>query len=247
VHIPLQAKDERVARYRRRATADEAQNNAIYAAMIESVDQSVGRIVKKLDELRIADRTMVIFTSDNGGLAVKEGPNTPATSNAPLRAGKGYLYEGGLRVPLIVRWPGVAKAASTCDVPVFSADLYSTVVEAAGAGENTLVDGQSLLPLLKQEEGFKSRALYWHYPHYSNQGGRPSGAIREGDWKLLEFFEDGRTELYNLRDDPAETKDLAMKTIDKVTALESKLIAWRGETGAKMPAPNPDYAGAKAD
>jgi arylsulfatase A-like enzyme len=245
VHIPLQAKEEAVERHSNRAPPDEFHRNPFYAAMVESVDESVGRIVKKLDELQITDRTMMIFTSDNGGLSVKEGPNTPATSNAPLRTGKGYLYEGGIRVPLIVRWPGVAKPASICDVPVFSADLYSTIVSAAGASGNDVVDGQSLLPLLKQEGGFKRRPLYWHYPHYSNQGGKPSGAVREGDWKLVEFFENGRAELYNLGTDPAESKDLALEFPDRSAALQSKLSAWRAETGAKLPKPNPGYTGAR--
>ena len=227
VHIPLQAKKDAIERHRGRAPQDEFHRNPVYAAMVESVDESVGRIIKKLDELKITDRTVVIFTSDNGGLAVKEGPHTPATSNSPLRAGKGYLYEGGIRVPLVVQWPGVAKPATICDVPVFSADLYSTIVTAAGASGNNLVDGQSLLPLLKQEDGFERRPLYWHYPHYSNQGGKPSGAVREGDWKLVEFFEDGRTELYNLGNDPTESKDLAMERPDKIEALKSKLSAWR--------------------
>jgi arylsulfatase A-like enzyme len=182
-----------------------------------------------------------VFTSDNGGLSVREGANTPATSNHPLRTGKGYLYEGGIRVPLLIRWPATVQAGTTCDVPVVSADLYSTLQSAAGASGNQVVDGQSLLPLLKQQDGFPLRSLYWHYPHYSNQGGKPSSAIRNGDWKLIEFFEDGRRELYNLREDPSESRALSEKERAKADELAADLIRWRQTTGAKLPTPNPDY------
>jgi arylsulfatase A len=241
VHIPLQAKDELVERYRDHAKTGGVHNNAIYAAMVQSVDDSIGSIVKKLDEIERADNTIFIFTSDNGGLSVREGANTPATSNHPLRAGKGYLYEGGIRVPLIVRWPATIKPGATSDVPVTSADLYATLVAAAGAAGNAVVDGQSLLPLLKQEDGFQPRPLYWHYPHYSNQGGKPSGAILDDGWKLIEFFEDSRRELYNLRADPSEKLDLSVKEPARAGALAAKLVEWRAAVGAKMPAPNPEY------
>jgi arylsulfatase A len=158
-----------------------------------------------------------------------------------LRTGKGYLYEGGIRVPLLVRWPGVVKAGSACDVPVVSADLYSTLITATDATGNQIVDGRNLAPLLKQQAGFQPRALYWHYPHYSNQGGRPSSAIRKGDWKLIEFFEDGRRELYNLRDDPSESQDRSDKNRAMADELAADLAGWRETTGAKLPTPNPDY------
>jgi arylsulfatase A len=243
VHIPLQPKEEVAKGYRERGMPDGVHNNAVYAAMVESVDDSVGRITKKLAELQLTDNTIVVFTSDNGGLSVKEGANTPATSNAPLRAGKGYLYEGGLRVPLIVRWPTMVKARSVCETPVVSMDLYATFVAASGAAGNQDLDGQSLLPLLKQEDGFQPRPLFWHYPHYSNQGGKPSAAIRDGDWKLVEFFEDGRRELYNLKSDPIEKNDLARQEAKTADALTAKLAAWREQLGAKMPTPNPDFSG----
>jgi arylsulfatase A-like enzyme len=242
VHIPLQPKEDVAARYREVPKSDAIHTNAVYAAMVESVDDSARRIMRKLEELSLADNTVVVFTSDNGGLSVREGANTPATSNHPLRTGKGYLYEGGIRVPLLIRWPAAVKAGSTCDVPVASADLYSTLIAAAGAEGNHVVDGQSLLPLMKQQHGFQPRALYWHYPHYSNQGGRPSGAIRKGDWKLIEFFEDGRRELYNLADDPSESRDQGDKARQKADDLVAELVRWRQTTGAKLPTPNPDYA-----
>jgi arylsulfatase A-like enzyme len=243
VHIPLQAKKDLIAKYQARAKPDAAQSNPIYAAMIQSVDESVGRVVRKLDELGIADRTVVFFMSDNGGLSVKEGPNTPATSNAPLRAGKGYLYEGGIREPWLVRWPGVAKPGSGCSVPVSSVDFYPTILEMAGVRDapGHVVDGESIVPLLRQAGGLKRDAIYWHYPHYSNQGGKPGGAVRMGDWKLIELYEDGALELYNLKDDLAEKTNLAPRMPERAAALRKKLDEWRKALGAQMPAPNPGY------
>jgi arylsulfatase A len=242
VHIPLEAKNHLLAKYQAKKKPSDGQTNALYAAMVESVDDSIGRIMKKLDQLRIADRTVVFFTSDNGGLSVEEGPNTPATSNSPLRAGKGFLYEGGIREPLIVRWPGVVRPRSVCGIPVCSIDFFPTMLEMAGGpADSTSVDGVSLVPLLKQTGERKREALYWHYPHYSNQGGRPSGAIRAGDFKLIEFFEDGRRELYNLREDIGEKSDLAATMPGKAEALHAMLNAWRRSVGAQMPTPNPRY------
>jgi arylsulfatase A len=246
VHIPLQAKKDVVAKYREKVRPGQGQDNPVYAAMVESVDDSVGRVLKKLEELGVADRTVVFFTSDNGGLSVKEGANTPATLNAPLRAGKGYLYEGGIREPLLVRWPGVTKAGSTCDVPVCSIDFYPTILEAAGAkGGAGAVDGVSLVPLLRQAEAPRRDALYWHYPHYSNQGGKPGGAVRQGRYKLIESYEDGNLELYDLREDVAEANDLARKLPEKTRELHRLLREWRTAVGAQMPAPNPEYKAEK--
>jgi arylsulfatase A len=243
VHIPLQAKESLVAKYEAKAKSMPGQHNPIYAAMVESVDEGVGRIMKKLDELHLTERTVVVFMSDNGGLSVREGPNTPATTNVPLRDGKGYLYEGGIREPLIIRWPSNAKAGSTCDVPVFSIDFYPTFLEMAGIKPDARqpVDGISLVPLLTQAGGWKRDALYWHYPHYSNQGGRPSGAIRQGDFKLIEFFEDGKLELYNLQDDLGEQNTLAAKMLEKTLELHRMLVAWRKSVDAQMPTRNPRY------
>jgi arylsulfatase A-like enzyme len=243
VHIPLQARPDLLARHKERERPAEGQNNPIYAAMLESVDQSVGRLVRRLRDLEIADNTVLIFTSDNGGLSVREGPNTPATSNAPLRAGKGYLYEGGIRVPLLVSWPGVTRAGAVSDVPVCSIDLFSTLLDGAGvpARERPAVDGVSLLPLLRGGEAPERSVLYWHYPHYSNQGGKPGGAVRQGDWKLLEHYEDGKLELYNLKEDVGEAKDLAEQNPDRVRRLHGLLRAWRHSVAAQMPTTNPDY------
>lgn len=245
VHIPLAAKPDLVRKYQE-SRASGPQTNVIYAAMIESVDDSVGRILRKLDELDLAERTLVIFTSDNGGLSVEEGPNTPATSNAPLRDGKGYLYEGGIRVPLIVRWPGKIRAGRTERVPVSSMDLFPTILALAGVPAPQPVDGLSLVPVLTDSDRLNRERLFWHYPHYSNQGGKPSGAIREGAFKLIQFFEDGRLELFNLRDDPGEKRNLAADLPEKAEELRAKLEAWRRSQDAQMMEPNPDYAGQAA-
>jgi arylsulfatase A len=241
VHIPLSGKTNLIEKYRHRPPT--TQSNAIYAAMLESLDQSVGRIIDKLDQLGLSDHTILIFTSDNGGLSVREGPNTPATSNLPLRAGKGYLYEGGIRVPWIVRWPGVVEAGSICHAPVCTIDFPPTFLEIAGikTATNQVMDGVSIVGLLKQSGSFTRTNLFWHYPHYSNQGGKPSGAIRSGDLKLIEFYEDGSQELYNLKDDPGEKRNLTNEFPKVAFALQARLDAWRRATGAQMPLPNPDY------
>lgn len=249
VHIPLEAKKEILAKYEAKPKPAEGQNNAIYAAMIESVDQSVARIMRKIEELKIADRTVIFFMSDNGGLSVKEGPNTPSTTNAPLRAGKGYLYEGGVREPMIVRWPGAVKPGSVCNVPVISVDFYPTMLEMARVKppRKHHLDGISLVPLLKQSGSIKRDAIFWHYPHYGNQGGKPGGAVRQGDYKLIEFYEDGHLELYNLKDDVSETNNLADKMPEKAAELRRLLDAWRKDVGAKIPTPNSKYDPSKPD
>lgn len=241
VHIPLKAKAELIAKYEKLAQPGAQHSNALYAAMIESMDESVGRIVRKLEALNLLDNTLVIFTSDNGGLSVKEGPNTPATNNAPLRTGKGYLYEGGLRVPLIIAGPGAGKAGRTVAAPVISTDLYPTMLELAGVQRPVDLDGVSLASLLKTGRAPRREALYWHYPHYSNQGGKPGGATRVGDWKLIEFYEDNHTELYNLRQDVSETTDLAAKFPARAQAMRAQLARWRKQVGAQMMTPNPNF------
>lgn len=242
VHIPLAARPEKVAAYRNTGKPG-TQTNAIYAAMIESMDEGVGRVLKKLDDLRLSERTILIFTSDNGGLATVEGPNTPATINAPMREGKGYLYEGGLRVPLVVRWPGVIPAGAVCAKPVTSTDFFPTLLEAAGVTlpANRTLDGVSLMPLLRQTGEPKRDALFWHYPHYSNQGGKPGGAIRAGDLKLIEFYETGRLELFDLGKDPRENRNLAGEMPRKALELQQKLDAWRRAIGAQMMLPNAGF------
>jgi len=241
VHTPLMAKPELLRKYTDAPKPALPQNNPLYAAMLDSLDEGVGKVLKKLDELGLADRTIVVFTSDNGGLATIEGPDTPSTSNAPLREGKGYLYEGGLRVPLIVKWPGAAKPMSVCETPVCSIDLVPTIAEICGAPMVADVDGLSLAALVRQAGDLPARSLFWHYPHYSNQGGRPGGAVRDGDHKLIEFYETGRLELFDLKHDPQENANLIDQRPELARSLAACLREWRGAVGAQDMRPNPDY------
>ena len=243
VHIPLEAKPELIEKYRAKVRPDDPQNNPTYAGMVECVDGSVGRVVAALDELGLTDNTVVVFFSDNGGLSVKEGPNTPATSNLPLRAGKGFLYEGGIRVPLIVCWPGKIEPGSTCSVPVLSTDFFPTFLEIAGVARQPglAIDGESLVPLLTRSGSLTRDAIFWHYPHYSNQGGVPSGAVRMDDYKLIEFYEDDRVELYNLSDDLGEQHDMAAAMPQVAADLRRRLHDWRTSLAAQIPAKNPDH------
>lgn len=239
VHLPLQAKQELIKKYQAKIKPGMGQNNAVYAAMIESLDQSVGRIRAELKSLGIADRTIVIFASDNGG-------RVPTTSNLPLRVGKGSCYEGGTRVPLVIDWPGVTKPGSVCDTPVISMDLYPTIAKAAGAPEAVAnaKDGVDLAPLLHQSGGISRDELFWHYPHYQHYqlgGATPYSAIRKGDFKLIEFLDNMRVELYNLRNDIGEKTNLAGKMPEKVDELRKRLHAWRDEVGAQMPTRNEKY------
>ena len=241
VHMPLMAKPGVIAKYKAKADPSAPQHNATYAGLIESVDDSVGVLLRTLDELKIADRTLIIFTSDNGGLMLPA--RDPVTCNAPLRAGKGSAYEGGVRVPLIVKWPGVTRPGSVCHTPVISADYFPTMLDALGVADDPkhIVDGESIVPLLKQSGLLRRDAIYWHYPHYHPGGATPYSAVREGDWRLVEFFEDNHVELYNLKDDIGETTDLAQKMQEKAAALRQKLHDWRKSVGAQLPTPNPDY------
>lgn len=236
VHTPIQPRADLLEKYQAKDPGTGPRDNPYYAAMVESVDESVGRVLKQLDDLGIADKTIVVYTADNGGLSVKEGKHTPATSNAPLKAGKGYLYEGGIREPWIVRWPGVVKPGSVCDVPISSIDLLPTVAEIVGADRpNTKLDGTSIVPLLKGEDFDRGDALYWHYPHYANQGGKPGGAVREGNLKLIEFYEDNHVELYDLASDIGEEHDLADARPHEAARLKEKLHAWLKKVDAQMP------------
>jgi arylsulfatase A-like enzyme len=233
-HVPLRAARDRV----------EAQAGAFhptYAAMMEALDGVVGRVMEKLDALGLREKTLVVFASDNGGVHVPELQDAPPTFNKPLRAGKGFLYEGGIRVPLIVRWP-TNITSGVIDTPVSIADLHPTLLDLAGLSTQPPSDFFSLKPLLWGEGSGSERALIWHMPNYTNQGGRPSGAIREGDWKLVEQYEDGRLELYNLRSDPSEKTDVSAGEAARVAAMRGKLEAWRRETGVLMPKPNPAFA-----
>ncbi|HSQ57378.1 MAG TPA: sulfatase, partial [Gemmata sp.] len=239
VHTPLRAKKEIIAKYNVKPKAG-SQSNSVYAAMVESMDEAVGRVLKKLDDLKLSENTLVIFTSDNGGLATREGGPTGATFNGPLREGKGFLYEGGVRVPLIVKWPGKVKAGTTTDQVACSIDFFDTILEASGTKCEGKRDGVSLLPIFRGEK-LADRAIYWHYPHYANQGSRPGSAIRLGDYKLIKHHEDGRLEMYDLKSDLSENSNIVAEKPMIASELSRRLAAWLKETGAKMPMPNPNY------
>lgn len=255
VHIPIDARPDLIEKYeRKRATAPPdawgeertskvrlVQNHAAYAAMVEQLDAAIGRVFDVLDRTGLAERTIVVFMSDNGGLSTAEGS---PTSNLPLRGGKGWLYEGGIREPWIILAPGVTQAGSVCDTPVISTDFYPTLLELAGLPLNPRqhCDGISLVPLLKGDRMARG-PLFWHYPHYGNQGSAPCGAVRDGDWKLIEWYEDGSLEVFNLADDIGEKINLAAENPTKAQDLHAKLAAWRNEVNAIMPTPNPDWIG----
>ena len=255
VHIPIKARWELVEKYTQKqksVPADEwgqerdskvrlVQNNAVYAAMLEQLDSAIGRVLAAIDRNGLTGRTVVIFMSDNGGLATAEGQ---PTSNLPLRGGKGWPYEGGVREPMIIRAPGVTKPGSVCNTPVISMDFYPTILELLGLPllPKQHVDGVSLAPLLKGGELARG-PLFWHYPHYGNQGGAPCGAVRDGDWKLIEWFEDGSLELYHLKRDLGERTNLSKDNPAKTKELHDKLVAWRKDVQAVMPIPNNGYDG----
>jgi arylsulfatase A-like enzyme len=239
VHSPLMGKEELIQLYPEHSGAN-GQSNGIYAAMIQSVDESVGRILDKLSELKIAEHTIVIFTSDNGG-AVHFG-KPAATSNSPLRLGKGYPYEGGLRVPLLVKAPGVTVGGSVCNVPIISMDFFPTLLELAAPGKNTAkmaTDGISFVPLLRGQRSPIRREFFWHYPHYWNGKGAlpvtPYSIARIDDWKLVRLYEAGHDELYDLANDPSEMRDLASINPGKKQELAMRLENWLKEVGAQMP------------
>ena len=242
VHTPIQGRAELVAKYQAKLKAGLTHTNAAYAAMVESLDASLGRIRAKLQELNLDGHTIIIFTSDNGG-------RIPTTSNRPLRFGKASAYEGGVRVPLIVHWPGVTKPGSISDTPVITMDLFPTLVSMGlsvpkDGAEAKHRDGISLAPLLKGDGTLKRTELFWHYPHHQHYqlgGTMPYGAVRSGDFKLIEFFNDMHVELYNIRDDIGEQRDLVKVQPKKVAELRDRLHAWRQEIGAQMPTPNPKY------
>ncbi len=242
VHTPLQAPEEMTARYER-VPPDQQQGKPVYAAMVESIDQSVGRVLETLAELSLDQNTLVIFTSDNGGYA-------KATSNSPLRANKGTSYEGGIRVPLIIRWPGVSEAGRIVQTPVISTDLYPTCLAAAGLPLRPTqhLDGINLQPLLAGDATLDRTSLYWHYPHYNQHPfSVPSSVIRQGPWKLIENFDPPGIELYNLADDLGETHNLVDIQPAIAEELRQELDAWRLEVRADMMQPNPDAAPEPAD
>jgi arylsulfatase A-like enzyme len=242
VHTPIEGKPGLVEYYREKIKPGMNHQNCEYAAMVHSLNENVGRILDKIKELGIDDRTIVVFFSDNGGYINKFNQKV-VTSNYPLRSGKGSLYEGGVRDPLIIRWPGVTKAGSVCSEPVSSIDFYPTFLDMTGlAGDskhNSDIDGLSLVPLLKNPASkLKREALFWHYPHYYPTT-TPVSSIRQGDWKLLEYFEDNHVELYNLKNDISEQNDLAETMPEKAKELRNHLDAWRKTVNAQMPTRKP--------
>jgi arylsulfatase A len=247
IHTPIMGKKKLVEKYKNKSGADLPQNSPILAAMIEELDDSVGKLLAKLDELDIADKTIVIFFGDNGGLE-------NSAKQTPLRSGKANLYEGGIREPLIVCWPGVVQKGSTCSEPVTSVDFFPTFIDILGLenrAANT-IDGLSILPLLQQTGSLNRRAIYWHYPHYHSSSIGPCGAVRMDDYKLLEWFDEticgpgNRFELYNLKIDIAEQNNLAEKMPEKTRQLREMLANWRKKVGAQIMTLNPDYNPQKA-
>ena len=227
----------------RRLAVRQVQDCPIYAGMIESMDDAVGIVLNKLDALGLAENTIVCFTSDNGGVS---SGDAYATSNLPLRGGKGRQWEGGIREPFYLKAPGLTRAGSQCDVPVNGIDWYPTLLELAGVSvpKQQDIDGVSLVPLLKGGQ-IENRPLYWHYPHYGNQGGEPSSIITENDWKLIYYHEDGRNELYHLGKDPAEQNDLTQSNLERVKSLRAKLDSWLKETSATFPRKDSGFNAAK--
>ena len=254
VHTPLISRDDLKKKYEAKKTSlglkaewgrigerevRLVQEHAVYAGMVEAMDQAVGKVLTALDEMKVANNTVVIFMSDNGGLSTSEGH---PTSNLPLKAGKGWMYEGGIREPMIVRAPGVTAKNSECDSPVISTDFFPTILQLAGLPllPKMHVDGESFLSLLRGESRQRS-PMFWHYPHYGNQGGSPSSCIRSGDWKLIEFLEDGHIELYKVSDDISENRNLAENVPEIAESLHDQLIAWRKKVNANMPSTNSKY------
>ena len=243
VHTPIEAKEADVQHFDAKLRDGMKHKHAVYAAMTKNLDDDVGLILDHLKERGLDKNTLVIFASDNGGYIGSDkasGRDMPVTNNAPLRSGKGSLYEGGIRIPLIIRWPGITGTGGICDEPVATMDLFNTLLSAAGL-PNEKNDGIDLTPVLKQPASKLERdALFFHYPHYYHTT-TPVSAVRSGDWKLLEFFEDQHLELYNLRDDLGEQHDLAKEMPDKANALRDQLQAWRESVGAALPTLNPDF------
>ena len=241
VHTPIEGKPGLVSKYEAKINGKTRQANPDYAAMVESLDANVGRVLERIEQLGIANNTIVVFTSDNGGFigSCKLHKGRPVANNLVHRSGKGSCYEGGVRVPLIIRTPEMMQGA-TSDTPVYSCDLYPTLLNLAGLSDQipTEIDGIDLAPLLRDPSTDLTReSLYFHYPHYYSTTS-PVSALRKGDWKLLEYFEDGRTELYNLVNDPSEATNLSATQPEKTQELLAALHAWRDSVGAQLPEPN---------
>lgn len=244
VHTPLEAPQPLVDEYDRKKQPGQHHQNPTYAAMVKSLDDNIGRLMNVLETKKLLDNTVIVFTSDNGGY-LSMGNGTAVTNNHPLRLGKGSCYEGGIRVPMLVRWPGVTPAGTECHQPVVSADLYPTLLEIAQVPatikQNTVLDGVSLTSVLKNpSEKLPRETLYWHYPHYYPTT-TPVSAVRSGDWKLLEYYEDLHTELYNLKDDLSESLDLSAAHPEQTQRLKQLLAQWKTEVHAALPEKNPEF------
>ncbi len=243
VHTPIQGRNDLTKKYAAKITPKHRHRNAQYAAMVESVDHSVGRVVETLAKLSILENTVIIYTSDNGGLSrMKNGP----TINTPLRAGKGSPYEGGVRIPTIINWPGIVAKGSVSHEPIITCDFYPTILDVTGAegdkNHNANVDGKSLVPILKQSNtAFDRKAIYWHYPHYHSGGSTPYSAVRAGPWRLIEFYEDNRVELYHLANDIGEKNELSKKHPARAKELTAMLHRWRKQVEAQPPRANPEF------
>ncbi len=256
VHTPLIAREDLAAKYRNKRKELHleprwgqegtrkvrlVQQHAVYAAMVEAMDAAVGRVLQSLDDLKLAEKTIVMLISDNGGLSTSEGH---PTSNLPLRAGKGWMYEGGIRVPFIARGPGIDGDGRSCSRNIQSTDLLPTLLDMTSLAkpQGWTVDGNSFFASLKAEETTAAPPLYWHYPHYGNQGGSPASAILDGDLKLIEHLDDGKLELFDVEQDPGETNLLNDAQPQQLIRLHRMLQSWRSEVGARMPTVRPDAA-----
>ena len=252
VHTPIQARKKYLDMYERKAAQleDETpfeqerngrtrlrQDDPAYASMVSAMDENVGRLWRTIERLGIAEHTAVIFTSDNGGLSTLRPQRAAPTANGILRAGKGWCYEGGIRVPLIISAPGMMTPGAVSEVPVVSSDLYPTILDITAGDQpsSAQFDGMSLLPLLKGDAALNREALHWHFPHYHGSTWTPGAAIRVGDWKLIEFYEEERAELYNLAEDPGERNDLAEQFPEKMQELRRQLAQWQQSVNAQMP------------
>jgi len=244
-HTPIQGREDLVEYFSKKVDKYAVHKNPVYAAMVKSMDMSVGRVVDTLKRNGLLENTLIVFTSDNGGLTQRYGKHDNFTENLPLRRGKGSAYEGGVRVPTIASWAGVIPEGEKSDTPIISMDFYPTFLEAAGISgvpsHNEYVDGESLMAVFKNPSHSIRRNLYWHYPHYHAGGDGPYSAIRSGNWRLIEFHETGRVELYNLAKDISETHDRSQFNYKARDQLRNRLNRWRADVQVQMPVPNPNY------
>ncbi len=249
-HTPIQGREDLVAYFEKKVDSNATHNNPTYAAMVKSLDLSVGRVLDHLDAKGLSENTLIVFTSDNGVLTQRYGKHDEFTENLPLRRGKGSAYEGGVRVPAIAYWPGATQPGTVSETPIMTTDYYPTFLAAAGVkgdqSHNAAMDGENLIPVFKNASRSLDRNLFWHFPHYHAGGDGPYSSIRSGDWRLVEFHEDGQLELYRIGDDIGESTDLAASHPKKRAQLQAELLKWRRSIAAQMPTPNSNYDPAKA-